>query len=366
MKYKIDKNQRPAYLQIYKQIKDDIINGIYPCNTKLPSKRLLADETETSTVTVEHAYALLCDEGYIEPRERSGFFVIFRKSDGFANSSEPRMPHHSHPHQSSNAYPDFPFSVLSKTMRGVLSEYGESVLERSPNEGCAELREALKFYLARNRGMKIELEQIIIGSGAEYLYGLIIKMLGRERIYGIESPSYKKIEQVYQTADVEYEALALSHDGIDSSALSATKADVLHTTPYRSFPSGVTASATKRHEYIRWASRNGRFIIEDDFESEFSVSSKPEDTLFSLSDQDNVIYLNTFSKTISPSLRAGYMVIPKTLVNLFNEKLGFYSCTVPTFEQLVIAQLIENGDFERHINRVRRSKRKELNAKEIK
>ncbi|MBQ4136537.1 MAG: PLP-dependent aminotransferase family protein, partial [Clostridia bacterium] len=304
-------------------------------------------------------------EGYIESRERSGFFVIFRKSDGFATSSEPRT-HHSRPHQSSNAYPDFPFSVLSKTMRGVLSEYGESVLERSLNKGCLELREALKFYLARNRGMKIELEQIIIGSGAEYLYGLIIKLLGRERIYGIESPSYKKIEQVYQTADVKYEALALSHDGIDSNALSVTKADVLHTTPYRSFPSGVTASATKRHEYIRWASRNGRFIIEDDFESEFSVSSKPEDTLFSLSDQDNVIYLNTFSKTISPSLRAGYMVIPQTLVTLFDEKLGFYSCTVPTFEQLVIAQLIDNGDFERHINRVRRSKRKELNAKEIK
>jgi GntR family transcriptional regulator/MocR family aminotransferase len=135
---------------------------------------------------------------------------------------------------------------------------------------------------------------------------------------------------------------------------------VLHTTPYRSYPTGVSASANKRHEYIRWAYPDDRYIIEDDFESEFSVSSKPEDTLFSLSNQDNVIYLNTFSKTISPSLRIGYMVLPKKLVATFDERLGFYSCTVPTFEQYVIARLLQNGDFERHINKVRRNKRKEL------
>jgi GntR family transcriptional regulator/MocR family aminotransferase len=135
---------------------------------------------------------------------------------------------------------------------------------------------------------------------------------------------------------------------------------VLHTTPYRSYPSGATATASKRHEYVRWAGTNDRYIIEDDFESEFSVSTKPEDTLFSLSDKDNVIYLNTFSKTISPSLRIAYMVLPRHLVSLYREKLGFYSCTVPTFMQYVLTELLNNGDFERHINRVRRKKRKEL------
>ena len=152
----------------------------------------------------------------------------------------------------------------------------------------------------------------------------------------------------------------MSDDGIDSKELINTKANVLHTTPYRSYPSGVTATASKRHEYIRWASQNNRYIIEDDFESEFSVSTKPTETLFALSENDNVIYLNTFSKTISPSLRIGYMVLPKHLVDVFNDKLGFYSCTVPTFMQHVLAELINNGDFERHINRVRRNKRKEL------
>ena len=159
---------------------------------------------------------------------------------------------------------------------------------------------------------------------------------------------------------VQYEMLPLGRDGIESSALWASNADILHISPYRSFPSGVTASASKRHEYMRWARNEDRYIIEDDFESEFSVSKKPEETLFSHSAKDNVIYMNTFSKTISSSLRVGYMVLPKHLVSVFEEKLGFYSCTVPTYIQFVLAQLISNGDFERHINRVRRKKRKEL------
>jgi GntR family transcriptional regulator/MocR family aminotransferase len=359
MKYKVDKKIRPAYLQIYKQIKDDIINGNYKYATKLPSKRMLAEETETSTITIEHAYELLCDEGYVESRERSGFFVIFRNSDGFALSSgeevfhsEASFPHHTSPH--------FPFSVLAKTMRNVISDLGDKILEKSPNKGCYELRLAIKHYLSKNRGISVDTEQIVIGSGAEYLYGLIIELLGRERTYGIEYPSYKKIEQVYRASEVSYEPLKLSNDGIDSSALLRTSASVLHTTPYRSYPTGVSASANKRHEYIRWSNVDERYIIEDDFESEFSVSKKPEDTLFALSSKDNVIYLNTFSKTISPSLRTGYMVLPKKLVDEFDSCLGFYSCTVPTFEQYVIARLIKNGDFERHINKVRRNKRKEL------
>ena len=358
MKYKIDKSIRPVYLQIYKQIKDDIINGNYPYNSKLPSKRLLADETETSTVTVEHAYALLCDEGYAESRERSGFFVIFRNSDGFALPSSLEI-YDLEPSYETHKGPDFPFSVLAKTMRNVISDLGEAILERSPSKGCPQLRLAIKSYLSKNRGICVDAEQIVIGSGAEYLYGLIIELLGRSKIYGIENPSYEKIEQVYRAHEVSYEALKLSGDGIDSKALAKTNASVLHTTPYRSYPTGVSASASKRHEYIRWSNTDERYIIEDDFESEFSVSTKPEDTLFSLSDKDNVIYLNTFSKTISPSLRVGYMVLPKKLVKDFDESLGFYSCTVPTFEQYVIARLIQNGDFERHVNRVRRNLRKQ-------
>ena len=359
MKYMIDKEKRPVYLQLYTQIRDDIVNGIYSYNSKLPSKRSLAEETDVSTITVEHAYALLCDEGYVESRERSGFVVIFRQSDGFASTTKTDHTYHTSFHSSSD-YPDFPLSVLSKTMRKVLTDHGDLLLEKSPNLGCTELREAIRHYLARNRGMNVTTEQIIIGSGSEYLYGLIVELLGRDKTFAIEFPSYKKIEQVYRAAEINYESLPLSPSGIDSSSLSQTTADVLHTTPYRSFPSGVTATASKRHEYVRWANERDRYIIEDDFESEFSVSTKPTETLFALSSNDNVIYLNTFSKTISPSLRIGYMVLPKHLVEVYEAKLGFYSCTVSTFMQYVLTELIHNGDFERHINRVRRTMRKKL------
>lgn len=360
MKYNIKKSEKtPAYLQLYQLIRTDIIQGLYPYGAKLPSKRLIADEVGVSTVTIEHTYALLCDEGYLEARERSGFFVIFRPTDGFAAVEN---TNHTGFHTANHIFPStytFPFSVLAKTMRKVLSDYGEALLEKAPNAGCIELRTAICQYLARNRGIQADIHQIIIGSGAEYLYGLIIELLGRERIFGIEAPSYQKIEQVYCASAVTYERLPLTDDGIDSMALAKTHASVLHTTPYRSFPSGVSTTASKRHEYIQWANDLSRYIVEDDFESEFSVTSKPTETLFALAEQDNIIYMNTFSKTISPALRIGYMVLPHHLVMPFETKLGFYSCTVPTFEQLVLAALINNGDFERHINRVRRKKRKE-------
>ncbi len=358
MKYTIDKNNRPVYLQIYRLLRDDIRNGAFPYQDKLPSRRLLAEEMGVSTITVEHAYALLCEEGYAAAKERSGYFVCFRPNDGFAAAAPVQIP----VPVTVAAAPGFSAAVLSRTMRRVLSERRDALFERSPGTGCFALRDAIRRYLARNRGIQVSTDQIVVGAGAEYLYGLIVALLGRDLCYAIEAPAYQKLEQIYRTLGVAVEQLPLSRDGIDSAALVKTNADVLHTTPYRSYPSGVTASASKRHEYLRWANRAGRYLIESDYGSETSVSAQPMETLFALSHGDNVIYLNTFSRTISASLRVGYMVLPKSLAPVFAEKLGFYSCSVPTFEQYVLAQLIDGGDFERHINRLRRQKRKELAA----
>lgn len=360
MNFYIDRDLHPLYMQLYRQLRDGIISGIFPYNSRLPSKRLLSEETGLSTITIEHAYALLCDEGYTQARERSGYYVIFRPADGFAASAPSTPADHVQIRDSDTDYPGFPVSVLSKTVRRVISERGDAILKKSPNPGCTELREAIKQYLTRNRGINVDIDRIIIGAGAEYLYRIIIELLGRDRLYAIESPSYEKLEQIYRASGAGYELLPLSGDGIDSDALTASKADVLHTTPYRSFPSGVTASASKRHEYIHWADRPGRFIIESDYGSEFSVASKPTEALFALSDRDNIIYLNTFSRTISPAIRIGYMLLPRSLVAPFYERLGFYSCTVPTLDQLVLSELISRGDLERHINRSRRQLRREL------
>ena len=417
--YNIDQAQKqPAYLQLYHQIRDDITNGVCPYGMKLPSKRFLAAETGISVITVQHAYDLLADEGYIEPRERSGYFVIYRENElfpvapglsissagqnhfgGYDNKNE-ASANHLH---FANLTPDtttsssltgtahsisdlaeaisntpdlheisdipirgpilspeqeqFPFTVLARTARKVLTEQGENLLLRSPNSGTVALREAIAQYLARSRRILVSPEQIVIGSGSEYLYNLIVQMLGRERTFALEDPSYEKIRLVYEASGVHCEMLPMDREGVRLSALHKTSASVLHVTPFNSYPSGITASASRRAGYIRWASKENRFIIEDDFDSEFSMSTKAEDTLFSLEPQHSVIYMNTFTRTISPAVRVGYMVLPAQLSAALQDTISIYSCTVPVFTQHLLAEVIRSGDFERHINRVRRRRR---------
>lgn len=359
MKYRIDlSSSKSTYLQLYEALREDITEGNYPFGTKLPSKRVLAEEVGISLVTVEHALALLCEEGYAEARERKGYFVVFREEDTFYTPVSFSRPVE-RIQKTENRTEKYPFTSLAKNMRRVLSVYSDALLEKSPGKGSPLFREEICRYLARSRGICASPEQIVIGAGAEYLYGLVLQLVGKDKKIAVEDPSYEKISLVYEAQGAKTRLLPLGPEGIESSALKECDADVLHITPYRSFPSGVTASASKKREYLRWAEKNGRFLVEDDFESEFTLSRKPEETLFSISKKDNVIYVNTFSKTVSPSIRVGYMVLPKSLVSLFDEKLGFYSCTVPLFEQMLLKELIGTGDFERHINRVRRGLRRE-------
>ncbi len=351
------KTTKPAYLALYESLREEILSGVRPFGSRLPSRRVLARDRGVSAITAEHSLELLCEEGYAEPRPRSGCYVIYREGDGFSVPSAP--PEHRTPPVLPAPDRDcFPFPALARIMRRVLTEYGEEILVRPPNTGCMELREALCRYLARNRGIRVQPDQIIIGAGAEYLYGLVVELLGSGRVYGIEAPSYQKIEQVYRSRGVRVDYCPLGKDGILSEALRASKASVLHVTPFRSFPSGVTASASKRREYLRWVEEPDRYIVEDDYESEFSLLRKPEETLFAGASRQNVIYLNTFSRTVSPSFRVGYMVLPRALLPVFELRVGFYSCTVPAFEQYVLAELISGGEFERHINRIRRSERR--------
>ena len=392
--YSIDRQIRqPAYLQLYRQIRDDITSGLCPFGMKLPSKRFLAAETGTSVITVQHAYDLLADEGYIQSRERSGYYVSYEEGElspvrfdldglparikpgssqvrlgdgaqvrrGLMDTDESEFNEISDiPVRDPIVTPEqeqFPFSVLARTARRVLSDRGEELLQRSPNSGTAVLREAIAQYLARSRRMTVMPEQIIIGSGSEYLYNLIVQMLGRERIVALESPSYEKIRMVYEASGVRCEMMPMDREGVRLGTLYKSDADVLHVTPFNSYPSGITASASRRAGYIRWALGGDRFIVEDDFDSEFSMSTKAEDTLFSLEPMRSVIYMNTFTRTVSPGVRVGYMVLPAERSAALREKIAFYSCTVPVFTQYTLAELIRSGDFERHINRVRRKRR---------
>ena len=347
-------NDRLAYMQIYNEMKKNIIDGIFLYGEKLPSKRQLAFDTNTSVITIEHAYSILMEEGYIESRQRSGYFVIYQDKDWFLNNERSEMDSKKNPIQVQDT---ISYNILSKKMRKVLTEYQDLILMKSPNLGCDELKCAIAAYLRRNRGMNVEARQIVIGSGSEYLYSLVVQILGTNRIYALENPSYEKIQKVYLSNGAHIEMLKMGKEGIHTSELNRTRATVLHVSPYNSFPSGVTATASKRREYVHFAqSRNG-FIVEDDFDSEFSMTSKTVDTIYSLDPNHSVIYINSFSKTIAPSIRVGYMVLPRNYVDEFLKRIDFYSCTVPTFEQYVIAQLLNDGDFERHINKIRRKRR---------
>lgn len=341
------------YVVVYEALREAIVAGGYAWGARLPSKRMVALERGVSLVTVEHAFSLLCDEGYVEARERSGFFVAYRESDKAVKvrRAEPvvvrtKPNRHRMPAQ-------FPFSIFARVLRGVVSRYGDRLLIKSPNMGTEELREAIVSYLARARGLHVKASQIVVGSGAEYLYSLLAQMFQNE-IIAIEDPSYAKIQEVYGAHGLSLQRLKLGENGIGSSALARSRARILHVTPYRSFPTGVTADASKRHEYVRWARERNGILIEDDFDSEFSSGRKGAETLFSLAGKRCVIYLNTFSKTLAPSLRIGYMVLPEEEMGLYARRVGFYSCTVPVFDQLFLADFLNSGDFERHLGRLRR------------
>ena len=303
------------YMWVYEKIKGDIVSGAIKYGQKLPSKRTLSDTMNVSVITVEHACEILESEGYITAKARSGYYVeytteaVYRSAD--VSIKEKHTPPDAVPSES------FPFSVFAGAVRSVLSEYGDELMKKSPPTGTDELKTAIKDYLRRNKGIEVSEKQIIIGSGAEYLYGMVTELLGRNKIFGIEKPSYEKIESIYGAKGVKTEELPLCNDGINSYELWNSRAEVLHVTPYRSFPTGVSASASKKTEYIRWASERGGYIIEDDYESEFSLFAKPFETIFANDSEGRVIYINTFSKTVSPSVRVGYMLLSERLADEF-------------------------------------------------
>ena len=344
------------YEEIYEELKDEIVGGGYAKGDKLPSKRAVAFNEDVSLTTVEHAYELLESEGYISGRERSGYYVEFEnclisekkkravessdEEDGILNEPTERDG------EGEEKY--FPLTVYAKAVRAVLADYGEKLFEKSPPTGHPVLKQAIARYLNRNRGIRAKAENVIIGSGSEYFYGIIADMLGTDKTYAVEKPCYEKIKKIYELKGITVEELALGANGIKKKELQNSSATVLHVTPYGSYPTGVTANARKREEYIGWARKRGGVIIEDDFQSEFCLNARLTQTLFA-SNRKCVIYLNTFSKTIFPSMRAGYMVLPEDYAELYYKKLGL--------EQLVIARILNDGSFERHLNKLRRHKK---------
>lgn len=342
------------YYSLYLNIKNKILSGEYRAGEKLPSKRVTSDMTGYSIITVEAAYNMLADEGYVISVERSGYFVCrTEEMDGASKVKGIEKVEHieDEPWSGTN---DFECSVWFKTLRRVIADGGDELFAKAPGKGCAVLRNAIADYLLRYRGMTAQPSNIIIGSGAEQLYETVVKLFGRDKLYGIEEPSYSQIRAVYEGTGASVCGLKMGSDGILSEELEKCELDVLHVTPFHSYPSGATASISKRYEYLAWAKRTGGYIVEDDFDSEFFIPGQPVESLYSLADGERIIYINTFSKSLSPSMRMGYMILSGELTAEYDRRLSYMSCTVPVLEQYVLAEFINNGSFERHLNRSRR------------
>ena len=347
----------PLYEALYRCIRSDILAGRLAAGEKLPSKRALAAHLEVSKVTVEGAYAQLLAEGYLRSEEKVGYFVeatdhphAAAPVPAPARSEAPRWELD----LTANApATGFPFSVWMRLQRQVMLDYGDKLLAHLPPQGYPELRSAIAEHLLQFRGLRVDPENILIGAGTDFLYNLLIQLLGRDKRYALEDPGYHKIRQIYAAGGVECVSVQLDAQGVLPESLG--DAQVLHCSPSHHFPTGIVTPAARRRQLLSWAAAEPeRYIIEDDYDSEFRFHAHPVPALLAMDRCGKVIYMNTFSKTLAPSIRISYMILPPKLMEQFRERLGFYSCTVPSFEQYTLARFLSGGWFEKHINRMRK------------
>lgn len=358
--YNMDNRQElPLYDYLYRCIKNDILSGRIGIGEKLPSKRSLAKHLDISVVTVENAYAQLLLEGYITSCEKKGYFV---NDTGCAPQASCLIRPQAEAEFEYSYFADlksnrirrnrFPFSTWAKLLRDTLSERPEQLLKTVPYNGVYELRLALAEFLHEFRGMQVLPSQIVICSGTDSMYGRLFCLLD-DATWAVENIGSQKITGLYDMYHAKWKSVPRDEYGVDMRSLYASGCNVVHVSPAQHFPIGTVMPVKRRTELLEWADREGYYIIEDDYDSEFWYQGKPAPTLYSLDGNGRVIYFNTFSKTLIPSLRISYMVLPYELAKRYGEGLSFYSGTVPSMEQYALARFISEGYFERHINHMR-------------
>ena len=356
----------PLYEQLYLQLRRDIESGALSSGEKLPSKRALSAHLKVSVVTIEGAYGQLLAEGYIRSEPKRGFFVSplevlapvaprhqVPPSPAPAETAQAQIPDYDFATNAVDAL-HFPFATWAKLMRQVLTREDSGLLSAIPPQGVAELRVAIVHYLHDFRGITASPDQVVVGAGSEYLTSILFQLLGQEGGYAVEDPGYLKFSRILAHQGAHICPIPLDEQGLRVDALRWSGARVAHVTPSHHFPLGTVMPVGRRQELLSWAVEGeGRYIIEDDYDSEFRFSGRPIPALQSLDDGERVVYLNTFAKSLAPSLRIGYMVLPPHLAQRYRRDFLFYSSTVPSFEQYTLARFLEGGHFERHIARMR-------------
>ncbi|MBF1295387.1 MAG: PLP-dependent aminotransferase family protein [Parvimonas sp.] len=353
-------NNGVLYMQIYEYFKNEIINGTYKANKKLPSKRNLAKEYNISLNTVDNAYSKLLEEGFIYSKERQGFFVS-DVGELYVLDSKPihitkEEENIEYDFSYSGVSEEFPYKIFKKISSNIFDN--KNILEKVDYQGYLPLRTQISEYLDKSRGFKADPSQIVISSGSEYLFQIIFKLISGK--FGIEDPGYNMLSNIMDTNDINYEFIPVDENGMDLTKLKKSKSDFCVITPAHQFPTGVIMNMQRRVELLNM--KRIKYVIEDDYDSEFKYSKRPVPALKSIDVNDKVIYIGSFSKSISPSFRVSFMVLPFDLVEKYNKIFKFFICPVSIMVQKMLTTFIESGEFEKHLNRMRKiySKKRQL------
>ncbi len=371
LSFQLTRNQeKPLYEQLYQQIRNEIIAGRLAYGTKLPSKRKLGQFLNLSQTTIELAYQQLVAEGYVESISRKGYFILAYEELAYVKTSpviEPRVTkdkpvitYDFHPSKIEGI--SFPFARWRKYAKDIIDTDHHPLVSLGHPQGDLALREEIATYLYHSRGVVCSPEQIVVGSGVEQLLPLVLFLLGRDVTYGIEDPGYHTTRLLLENHERMIEPIRVDANGLRIDHLQESNVDVMYVTPAHQFPSGSILSVNRRHQLLNWAAMDPtRFIIEDDYDSEFRYSGKSIPSLHNM-DSNRVIYMSTFSKSLMPSLRIGYMVLPEVLRARYQTELSHYTCSVSRFDQTILTRFMKEGDFERHLNRMRKVYRRKLDV----
>ena len=354
----------PLYEQIYEYIKNEIKSGRLKAMTRLPSTRTLAENLKVSRSTTQMAYEQLLSEGYIEAVPCKGYYVskIEELVDVGHNGSEVFVLPVSGGKEEYLVdfsprgidLDSFPFNAWRKITKNTLVDDNKAMFAAGDAQGELSLREAIGEYLHTARGVKCHANQLIIGAGSEYLLMLLHQILGPGRVIAMENPTYKQAYRVFQSLGCQVCPVDMDRYGMDVNLLNKCSADLAYIMPSHQYPMGIVMPVKRRQELLLWAGqKKGRYLIEDDYDSEFRYKGKPIPALQGMDQADRVIYIGTFSKSIAPAIRVSYLVLPPQLLREYKQKAGFYASTVSRIDQNILHQFIVGGHYERHLNRMR-------------
>ncbi|GGG97665.1 PLP-dependent aminotransferase family protein [Staphylococcus pragensis] len=363
-------NKQKLYISLYEKLKNQIIEGQYQANDKFPSKRQLSEHLSLSHTTIEHAYQLLLDEGFIYSKPRSGYYVsdiqalpIVNTNDFQINTDKEEYIESHYQYAFNLAEIDaeyFPLHLFRKYAKEVFEDNQLALLDKGDIQGELSLRQQIAHYLFNSRGVSSHPKQIIIGSSTEQLLNMVTELL-KDSSFIIEKPSYPPIKQVLDKKNHDYIQATVEKDGINTNQVIHSNNDILYITPSHQFPTGYVMNLKKRTQLIKWAhQKEEHYIIEDDYDSEFRYYGKPIPALQSLDKNEKVIYISTFSKSLFPSCRIAYLVLPNKLLQRYYDMPHKESNTVPVHIQHIIANFMASGSFERHLNKMRRIYREKL------